>query len=487
MFSTRLTLPARRALTAASVAFLLATPRILVGQSTEARPIANTYAGTWQGTLDVGIQKLRLGLTLARDASGAVSGYLTSIDQGNGKIPAILSTNGDSLVADVAPLQIHYASVLTAGGDSLRGVFKQGPNTFPLAMGRVAALAVGGPPPARPQTPKPPYPYRAEDVSVPSASGVTLSCTLLTVAGNQPSPAVTFVTGSGPQDRNEMLLGHQPFLVIADYLARRGIASLRCDDRGIARSTGNFATATSADFADDAEAQVRWLRARKEIAANHVGIIGHSEGGLVGPIVAARSRDVAFVVMMAGPGIPGDSILLLQQQLIAVAGGQSPELAARGAANNARMFAAIRDARDSADADARAHAALHAMIDTLPAAQQAAIRTTFNASLGQLVSPWMRYFLTYDPRPTLRRVKVPVLAMNGTLDLQVPYREDLSAIRQALEAGGNKDYRIVELAGLNHLFQTAKTGSPTEYEKIEETVSPAALELIAGWIGEHVK
>jgi fermentation-respiration switch protein FrsA (DUF1100 family) len=204
-------------------------------------------------------------------------------------------------------------------------------------------------------------------------------------------------------------------------------------------------------------------------------------------MVAARSRDVAFVVMMAGPGISGDSILSLQQMLISVANGVPRDLAARGQMNNARIFASIRGAKDSAEAELRARAALRAIVDSLPADQKAAISRTFESSIGALLSPWMRYFLTYDPSATLRRVKVPVLALNGTLDLQVPYREDLGAIEAALKAGGNTDYRVVEMAGLNHLFQTAKTGSPSEYEKIEETVAPAALELMASWITAHTR
>jgi fermentation-respiration switch protein FrsA (DUF1100 family) len=350
-------------------------------------------------------------------------------------------------------------------------------------MGRGAAPVVVAK--ARPQDPKPPFPYRSRDVTVSSVAGVTLAGTMLIPNGTGPFPAVVFVTGSGPQDRDETLLGHHPFLVIADYLARHGIASLRYDDRGVAHSTGNFASSTSADFADDAEAAVRFLRGVPGIAGDRVGIIGHSEGGLIGPLVAARSRDVAFVVMMAGPGIPGDSVLLLQQRLIALAGGASATRVDATIAANRRLFQAVKTAPDSAATVANLQAARSEMLLDVPEAQRAPVGAQIDQGIKELEQPWMRYFLRYDPRPTLRKVRVPVLALGGTLDLQVPPEEDLTAIDAALKEGGNRDYRVVRMPGLNHLFQTATTGAPSEYEKIDETVSPSALELMATWINQH--
>jgi len=281
------------------------------------------------------------------------------------------------------------------------------------------------------------------------------------------------------------LLGHRPFRVLADHLARRGIATLRYDDRGTARSTGDFAAATSADFADDAEAAVRVLRARAGVRRDAVGIVGHSEGGLVAPIVAARSRDVAFAVLLAGPGIPGDSILLLQQRLIATAQGAPSLMVDRMVATNRRLFAAVRGARDSADAAARLAVAEGEVTAELPEAQRATARAQLAAANRQLLGPWMRHFVAYDPRPALRRTRVPVLALNGALDLQVPPRENLDAIGAALREGGNRDVTLAELPQLNHLFQTARTGAPSEYAAIAETFAPAALERVSTWISER--
>ena len=417
---------------------------------------------------------------MTRGASGGLAGEMTSVDQGNAKIPATLAMHGDTLVVSMPAASASYAAVFSAADDSLHGSFTQG---APLAlnMGRTAPPA----PPSRPQEPKPPFPYDAEDVSFESVPGVRLAGTLTIPPGAGPFPAVALVTGSGPQDRNEELVGHKPFLVIADYLARHGIATLRYDDRGVAKSTGKFTTATSVDFANDAEAAVRFLRTKPRIAQDHIGVMGHSEGGLIAPMVAARSSDVAFIVMLAGPGIAGDSILLLQQALIAQATGVPAAAVEQAAEANRRLYAVLKSTPDSAAAAAQIATLSAKMVATLPVAQQAMATEQLKLAQAQLVSPWMRYFITYDPAPTLRKVHVPVLALNGTLDLQVPYKANLPAISAALTQAGNHDFRVVEMPGLNHLFQRATTGSPTEYGDIPETFSPAALDIIATWINAH--
>jgi hypothetical protein len=451
-------------------------------QSAPASAVRDRFVGEWQGVLVVGTTKLRISLSVKPDSAAGLRGQMVSIDQGGAVVPGQMSLRGDTLIVSMPTANATYTAVATSGGDSLHGAWSQG-SPLPLAMGRGAAPVVVAK--ARPQDPKPPFPYRSQDVTVSSVAGVTLAGTVLIPNGTGPFPAVVFVTGSGPQDRDETLLGHHPFLVIADYLARHGIASLRYDDRGVAHSTGNFASSTSADFADDAEAAVRFLRGVPGIAGDRVGIIGHSEGGLIGPLVAARSRDVAFVVMMAGPGIPGDSILLLQQRLIALAGGASATRVDATIAGNRRLFQALKTAPDSAAAVANLQAARNEMLVDVPDAQRATAAAQIDQGIKELEQPWMRYFLRYDPRPTLRKVHVPVLALGGTLDLQVPPEEDLTAIDAALREGGNRDYRVVRMPGLNHLFQTATTGAPSEYEKIDETVSPSALELMATWINQH--
>lgn len=457
------------------LAVLALWPIATVGAQSAA--ISDRVLGTWAGVLPTGGIQLRLGLTFTRDSAG-LHGVLTSIDQNNAKIPMTVVVRNDSVIATATRANIVYAATVVR--DSLRGTFTQGAR-FHLAMARVAEL----PSNARAQDPKAPFPYSAIEVAIPSVPGVTLAGTLTLPTGRGPFPAVVLVTGSGPQDRNEELLGHRPFLVIADYLTRHGIAVLRYDDRGVGKSTGNFAAATSADFANDAEAAFKLLRARGDIMKDRVGIMGHSEGGMIAPMIAARNKDVGFVVLLAGPGLPGDSIMLMQAALIGRAQGAPPAAIERGAFVNSRLFAAVKAAKDSASASVAYDSAAAQVVASLPLLEQGLAKQQLVAAKPQLLAPWMRYFIKYDPRPALRALKMPVLALDGSLDLQVPPKEDLAQIDTALKAAGNRDYRVVELPRLNHLFQTTATGNPNEYASIEETFSPAALQLIADWIAAH--
>ncbi|MBD0255480.1 MAG: alpha/beta hydrolase, partial [Cytophagales bacterium] len=297
------------------------------------------------------------------------------------------------------------------------------------------------------------------------------------------------ITGSGPQNRDEELMGHQPFLVMADYLSRRGIAVLRVDDRGVGKSTGDFGAATSRDFADDALAGVNFLKSRQDINPRQIGLVGHSEGGLIAPLVGTRSKDVAFMVLMAGPGVAGEAIIQRQTELIMKANGMAPEGIQSALDLQARMFDILRQETDAARAEEKMTEAVQQATATMTEAQKQASGLTGEGSrtlARRLNTPWFRFFLTYDPKPTLRQVKVPVLALNGEKDLQVTPKENLAAIAAALKEGGNRQVQTRELPGLNHLFQTAQTGSPTEYAQIEETLAPAALQQVGDWIAGQV-
>jgi hypothetical protein len=429
--------------------------------------------GNYNGALDAGAIKLRLALSIERGANGALSGALTSVDQGGVRLPVTVLPQGDTAVRIEASGAVFQARI-SANGDTLAGTWEQSGAKLPLTLVRGAALAA----PVRPQEPKRPFPYREEEVSFASVPGVRIAGTLTLPQGRGPFPAAVLITGSGQQDRDESLMGHKPFLVLADYLTRRGIAVLRMDDRGEGGSTGDFGRATSADFANDVEAAVRFLAARSDVARNKIGLIGHSEGGVIAPMVATRSRGVAYVVMLAGTGIPGDSLLRLQGAAVLRSSGASEEMVRRQGEVQGRIFAAARAGRDSADAARRIRAALTPQERAAGASSPDSIPGPMRA----LLAPWFRYFLGYDPRPALRRLTVPTLALNGSLDVQVPAKENLAAIDSALRAAGNRDYRVQELPQLNHLFQTARTGSPGEYATIDETMSPAALEAVASWI-----
>lgn len=443
-------------------------------------PAAETsVAGSWGGVLDPGPVRLRLRLRLHVQAEGgALSATFVSVDQGGASFPATVQTRGDSIVFDAGMVGASYRAVLSADRDTLRGTWTQGPAAMPLVMvrGADAEMAV-----RRTQEPRPPYPYRTEEVAYESAPGVRLAGTLTLPAGDGPHPAVLLVSGSGPQDRDQAIFSHRPFLVLADHLTRRGIAVLRVDDRGTGQSAGSFGAATSADFADDALAGVRFLRARPDVGP--VGIIGHSEGGMIAPMVAVRSPDVRFLVLLAGPGIPIPQAMALQSDRVLRASGTPDSLVRRLTALQGELYSAVLAEPDSAALAARLHevatrfrAGLSAREQALPGLREADLA----ASTRLLTTPWWRWFLRHDPAPVLRRVTVPVLALNGSLDVQVVPDENLAGIRQAL--ADNPDATVQELEGLNHLFQTARTGAPGEYGQIDETLAPAVLQRIGDWI-----
>jgi hypothetical protein len=369
----------------------------------------------------------------------------------------------------------------------MAGQFKQGGFTLPLTLKKTDKPTEV----KRPQEPKKPYPYVEEEVSYENKkAGVKLAGTLTLPQGKGPFPAVLLITGSGAQDRNEAILGHKPFLVLADHLTRKGIAVLRVDDRGVGGSTGNVSQATSEDFAGDALAGVEFLKSRKEINPKKIGLIGHSEGGIVAPMAAVKSKDIAFIVLMAGTGLTGEEILYLQGELISrAAGAHLLDVAAQRRLQE-QMFAVVLSETDNARAEKKLREILAEEVSKLSEEEKKAAGSASGAMEAQIksvLSPWFRFFLTYDPKPTLRKVKCPVLAINGEKDLQVPPKENLRAIEEALKAGRNKDFTIKELPKLNHLFQTCTTGSLSEYSQIEETIAPVALETIADWIVKRTK
>ena len=363
--------------------------------------------------------------------------------------------------------------------------------TIVFAVCALAATAVGSaaaqtPSPAsapsRPQTPVKPYPYREEEVAFDNAAGhAHLAGALTLPTGRGPHPAVVLITGSGLQDRDETVFGHKPFLVWADALTRRGVAVLRVDDRTMGGSTGEVKTATTADFAGDVEAAVAYLRTRRDIDPRRIGLMGHSEGGVIAPIVAARDPKIAFIVMLAGSGEDGETLLLSQQRAIATAMGLPPAAVDRSNASSRALEDAVKGAPDQAAADARLQAAWSKIL----ADQGAPADTPMPAQVKVVARPWMRWFLAYDPRPTLARVRCPVLAVDGSKDLQVPAAENLAGIKAALAS--DRDVTTVELPGLNHLFQTAGTGAVSEYATIPETVSPLALKVVGDWIVAHTR
>lgn len=442
-----------------------------------------TPEGEWLGTLDVGPAKLRLALHVEKKGDGGLGALLDSIDQG-AKIPVdTVVFEGGTLRLTLKSIGGAYEGTLNADGSALQGVWSQGGRQLPLAFQRQEkAFALN-----RPQQPRAPFPYASHEVTFRSAAGdVRLAGTLLVPAGKGPFPAVALVTGSGPQDRDETLMGHQPFLVIADALARRGIASLRWDDRGAGQSSGDHWGSAVEDFAADARAAVAFLRSRPEVDGNAVGIVGHSEGGLIAPMAAAADPAVRFLVLLAPPGEPLRSLLPRQSRDLFLLQGIDPKLLDRVLAAQAEDLALIADPALTADRLQEKLRALAAVRrQQLTAEERARLGLdggTVESTIRVSTSAWFRSLIRQDPAAYLRQVKVPVLALFGGKDLQVAPQVNADAVRAALAAAGNPDHTERILPGLNHLFQHAGTGGLEEYGTIEETFAPEALGAIGDWI-----
>jgi pimeloyl-ACP methyl ester carboxylesterase len=441
--------------------------------------LARSYGGHWGGAIEIPGTPLPVAVDLTF-TSGQWSGTFDSPAQGATAIPlrnVRVTADGIEMTIQGIPGEPTFRGKLAEG--AITGTFSQLGQTFPFRLERKEVSR-----PARPQEPPLERPYREHDVRVESTGGA-LAGTLVLPSGDGPFPAALLLSGSGAQNRDSELLGHKPFLVLADHLARAGVATLRLDDRGVGGSAGNLARSTTEDLAADAIAGVRFLTSRPEIDGKRVGLIGHSDGGIVAPLAATRSEEVAFVVMLAGPGVPGHEVLVHQMGLGLESAGVTKETIERAKAEERKLVDMVLAGaeRDAIVAQVRrlieAQGGSAADADDAAAAQAAAV------TADQFESPWFRYFLAHDPRPVLARLSVPVLAVVGELDLQVDPDQNLPEIRKALARAETNDVTVLELEGLNHLLQTAKTGSVLEYGSIEETMAPRALELISSWIIER--
>ena len=440
----------------------------------------DNLVGIWQGKLEVPGMSLRIVFNIAKDEKGKLTATMDSPDQRIEGIPVEEVTFKDGILhLEVKSARGFFEGKVQEDFLSIEGELNQAGQSFPLVLERVEEIAKIN----RPQEPKKPYPYKEEEVTYENKdAGITLAGTLTFPFEKGPFPAVLLITGSGAQDRNETAANHKPFLVWADYLTRLGIAVLRVDDRGVGGSTGDFLQATSEDFAGDVLAGIEYLKSRKEIDPRQIGLIGHSEGAIIAPMVASQSPDVAFIVMMAGTGLTGEEILYLQSALILKVNGVSDELITKSRALQESIYTVLKIEKDNTVAAEE----LHGIIENakLQLSEEEREKILFGAFIEPPIKliPWYRYFLTNDPKTALMKLKCPVLAINGEKDLQALPKESLQSIEEALIAGGNKDYTLKELPNLNHLFQTTQTGAPSEYGQIEETIAPEALDLVGKWI-----
>ncbi|MDR1500709.1 MAG: alpha/beta fold hydrolase [Tannerellaceae bacterium] len=438
-------------------------------------------AGHWKGVIRVQRMELNIVLNISVD-KGVYSATLDSPDQGaNGiGVDSVVFDNG-ALRFLVDMLGVSYEGRLEGDG-VIRGVFKQGGVSLDLDFSKGDEGGVV----LRPQEPLPPYPYDVKEVTFFNPRhGLALAGTLTVPQGEGPFAAALLISGSGPQNRDEEVYGHKPFLVIADHLTRHGIAVLRFDDRGTAASDGDFASSSTEDFSFDAEAAFDFLKGRKEIDPARIGLIGHSEGAIIAAMIAARTEDVAFAVLLAGSGMRGDKLLLAQQELI----GQSYGLSEEMIEENGRFMKRVFDIINTAATDDELKAALFTafMESSASSPQDEDLKAQVKEKVAAMADRWTVYFVRHDPSVDISRMTCPVLALNGEKDIQAPPSINLPAIRDALAKGNNRLSTVKELPGLNHLFQDCETGALTEYGRLEQTFSPSALDLVTDWIGAHIR
>ncbi len=436
-----------------TLGFLLSLSCLVFGQTTTKGP-----EGTWNGTLEAGGAKLRLIVTITKADSGTYEGKFESVDQGATVPFDTVTLDGDNVRMEVKSASIVYEAVLNKDRTELTGKFNQGGQAFPLDLKR-SDQAAAAPKPIPAPTPKPDYSappganYTAEDVLVKTPGGFTLAGTLTLPKGasrTKPVAAIVTITGSGPEDRDENigLPGYKPFRQIAEALAGRNIAVLRMDDRGTGASGGTFKGATSADFAEDIRAGLAYLRTRPEIRSDRLGVLGHSEGAIIAPMVADKEPDLKAIVLLAGIAEPGRDTLAFQLK------------------NNYE-----HDPKLTPEKRAEMIAGIPARLDAIAAAD-----------------PWMKFFFTYNPAETMRRVKTPVLILTGSRDQQaVP--EQNPKMEAAFKQGGNKDVTARILPDLNHLFVHDTDGFPGNYAKLPAPIMIEAdvVKMIADWLEKRLK
>ncbi|MBN2201473.1 alpha/beta fold hydrolase [bacterium] len=439
--------------------------------------------GIWTGALDIMGNRLRIVFKVTKNPDGGWKTALDSPDQGARDIPVSETVvRGDSLILQVAVVRGKFEGLLNAAGDSLTGKWTQGGISMPLNLSKAESLPVT----TRSQEPAPPYPYVSEDVQFHNAAaGIDLAGTFTRPSGKGVFPAVALLTGSGAQDRDETVFGHKPFLVLADHLTRSGIAVLRFDDRGTGKSGGNIRNATTLDFVTDALAAVDYLKSRSDVKPERIGLAGHSEGAIIAPLAASRNGDISFLVLLAGPGLRGDSLLFLQGEAIMKASGTDARSISKNREIQKRLFAVVETEPDTAAAAQKIRGLLEDALKELTEEEKQ--QTGFSAEtiplqVRQINSPWIRFFLTYDPVKVLEKIRIPVLALWGEKDLQVPPAQNLPLMQAAFAKAGNKKADLRVLPSMNHLFQTCSTGAPSEYAAIDETFSPDALNAVSGWI-----
>jgi pimeloyl-ACP methyl ester carboxylesterase len=403
---------------------------------------------------------------------------------------------GNSISILIAAIKVEFVGAITADSKKIDGTWKQSGMDFPVSFEPMNA-ADAEKTVTKPQTPKAPFPYEVEDITYTGAkTKITYGTTLTYPKGKQKVPVIILITGSGKQDRDESILGHQPFAVLADYFTKQGYAVLRVDDRGAGKTTGDFSQSTSEDFAQDVEEHLAYLKTKPFIDIHKIGLCGHSEGGMIAPMVAARNKDIAFVMLMAGPGIPITDLMLYQNKAVLLASGIDTKVVEAYLPLYKKLVISISNAKDYEVALQQSLTILQQWRkDTNPDYVKQSTNITDDASEKEfaqtmtksLSTKWWQFFMNYNPQSNLEKVKCPVLAINGGADIQVVSKPNLDGIAAALKKGHNAKGTTKEFAGLNHLFQKCQACTVAEYGQIETTIEPEVLQYMGDWLHQTLK
>jgi len=442
--------------------------------------------GNWLGKLSVGAVQLRIVFNIGINDKGNYTATMDSPDQGAKDIPmgeVILA--GDSLTILAPMLRGDYKGIMV-NDTSLEGTWTQSGMSYDLnLLKQTEPFKIN-----RPQEPQPPYPYNEENVTFPSISGdFNMGGTLTFPSGDGPFAAAILVSGSGSQNRDEEIFGHKPFKLIADYLTRGGIAVFRYDDRGVGESGGSPVGATSADLATDARSAIEYLLGREDIDNKRIGIIGHSEGGMIALKLAAENDDIAFIISLAGPGVKGRTILEDQTEYISRVSNVPEDVISQSMELNRNIYNILEEFEDPEKGIERMNSFVRDFYREEEVEDDIInqVLNNINSTINPASYPWLRFFARSDPAEYFQKIKCPVLALNGEKDCQVIAEKNITAIVGDLKEAGNKDVTGKVLPELNHLFQHSDTGLPNEYGEIEETMSPEVLETISQWINGIVE
>lgn len=436
--------------------------------------------GDWTGYLQMGDKKMKLIFHFEKPDKELI-GKMDSPEQGAfGLNFSSVNLYLKYLNVELKAFKLSFKGKIITK-DSISGEFKQGNFSTPLSL--VKSLDPISSKPNRPQEPKEPFPYKVKEVKFKNElENFNLAGTLTIPEGKGPFPAVILISGSGPQNRDEEIMGHKPFLVIADYLTRNGIAVLRYDDRGVGESEGDFQKATTSDFAFDAQSAYIYLKKQKKIDKNKIGIIGHSEGGMIAQIIAANDSNVKLIVLLAAPGVKISELMLKQTEMNLAINGISKEEIDVSLELNKKFYNILLTEPENDKATLKIDKILTDHLNSMTPEEANQIKLQIPLIKKTLLSSWFRYFIKFDPDFYLRQVKCAVLAINGEKDVQVSCEENLYGIANSLEKSGNKRYEFHRMPNLNHLMQNANTGAVSEYMLIEETFSPEVLKIMRDWI-----